>query len=101
MLKTQRLLVSNEATLGREVFQIAYSGKALRDIGKPQTVFEAVAKSVTGSVLVVAGEKALDFASRGARQRLAPSSFALFPASVPLTVSSASPGEKSAPFPAT
>jgi len=52
----------------RETFENAYSGKAPWDIGKPQSVFVAVANKVTGSVLDAGcgtGENALFFAQRG------------------------------------
>src|SRR5579862_3476958 len=57
-----------DATIHRDHFQSAYSGNPPWDINKPQPAFQAVADSVTGSVLDAGcgtGENALFFAGRG------------------------------------
>jgi 2-polyprenyl-3-methyl-5-hydroxy-6-metoxy-1,4-benzoquinol methylase len=56
------------ASLARERFETAYTGKPPWDIGKPQPVFQAAADKVTGSILDTGcgtGENALFFAGRG------------------------------------
>jgi len=54
--------------LNRDTFQNSYSGKPPWDIGKPQPTIQALADTLTGSVLDAGcgtGENALFFASRG------------------------------------
>lgn len=56
------------ATIDRATFQTAYAGAPPWDIGKPQPAFQALADSITGSVLDAGcgtGENALFFAARG------------------------------------
>jgi SAM-dependent methyltransferase len=56
------------ATIEREHFRNSYAGRAPWDIGRPQSVFRALADKVVGTVLDAGcgtGEHALFFASRG------------------------------------
>jgi 2-polyprenyl-3-methyl-5-hydroxy-6-metoxy-1,4-benzoquinol methylase len=55
-------------SLTRDRFASAYAGRAPWDIGKPQSVLQAAADKVAGSVLDAGcgtGENALFFASKG------------------------------------
>ncbi len=55
------------ASLPRERFETAYAGRAPWNIGKPQSVFQAAANKVSGSILDVGcgtGENALFFADK-------------------------------------
>lgn len=56
------------AAVSRERFQEAYAGRAPWDVGKPQSVFIAIADSISGSILDAGcgpGDNALFFAARG------------------------------------
>jgi SAM-dependent methyltransferase len=62
------MLEPEAAVPRREDFQNLYASKAPWDIGRPQPVFQAVADSISGSILDAGcgtGENALFFASRG------------------------------------